>query len=227
MIYGYIRVSTEEQNLENQKKAISEKYEIDEWVEEKVSGTVDYTKRNLGELIDRLENGDTLIITELSRLGRSISMIFDIISMLKKRNVRCVAIKNNFDMNPNDSNDIITSVIIFAFGLSAQIERQLISERTKQGLAVARAKGKRIGRQKGEAVYYVKLRKYQADIMSKADKGHSINSLAKEYNVRWGTMKNFIVRFSKMKKPRPLRVKPKKHGHPTYRELEYFRNNVN
>jgi len=226
MIYGYIRVSTEEQNLENQKKAISEKYEIDEWVEEKVSGTVDYTKRNLGELIDRLENGDTLIITELSRLGRSISMIFDIISMLKKRNVRCVAIKNNFDMNPNDSNDIITSVIIFAFGLSAQIERQLISERTKQGLAVARAKGKRIGRQKGEAVYYVKLRKYQADIMNKADKGQSINSLAKEYNVRWGTMKNFIVRFSKMKKPRPLRVKPRKHGHPTYRELEYFRNNA-
>lgn len=226
MIYGYIRVSTEEQNLENQKKAISEKYEIDEWVEEKVSGTVDYTKRNLGELIDRLENGDTLIITELSRLGRSISMIFDIISMLKKRNVRCVAIKNNFDMNPNDSNDIITSVIIFAFGLSAQIERQLISERTKQGLAVARAKGKRIGRQKGEAVYYVKLRKYQADIMNKADKGQSINSLAKEYNVRWGTMRNFIVRFSKMKKPRPLRVKPKKHGHPTYRELEYFRNNA-
>lgn len=227
MIYGYIRVSTEEQNLENQKKAISEKYEIDEWVEEKVSGTVDYTKRNLGELIDKLKNGDTLIITELSRLGRSISMIFDIISMLKKRNVRCVAIKNNFDMNPNDSNDIITSVIIFAFGLSAQIERQLISERTKQGLAVARAKGKRIGRQKGEAVYYVKLRKYQADIMNKADKGQSINSLAKEYNVRWGTMKNFIVRFSKMKKPRPLRIKPKKHGHPTYRELEYFRNNVN
>lgn len=226
MIYGYIRVSTEEQNLENQKKAISEKYEIDEWVEEKVSGTVDYTKRNLGELIDRLENGDTLIITELSRLGRSISMIFDIISMLKKRNVRCVAIKNNFDMNPNDSNDIITSVIIFAFGLSAQIERQLISERTKQGLAVARAKGKRIGRQKGEAVYYVKLRKYQADIMNKADKGQSINSLAKEYNVRWETMRNFIVRFSKMKKPRPLRVKPKKHGHPTYRELEYFRNNA-
>lgn len=226
MIYGYIRVSTEEQNLENQKKAINEKYEIDEWVEEKVSGTVDYTKRNLGELINKLKNGDTLIITELSRLGRSISMIFDIISMLKKRNVRCIAIKNNFDMNPNDSNDIITSVIIFAFGLSAQIERQLISERTKQGLAVARAKGKRIGRQKGETVYYVKLRKHQSDIMSKANKGQSINSLAKEYNVRWGTMKNFIVKFSKMKKPKPLRVKPNKHGHPTYRELEYFRKNA-
>lgn len=225
MIYGYIRVSTEEQNLENQKKAISEKYEINEWVEEKVSGTIDYTKRSLGELITKLQNGDTLIVTELSRLGRSISMIFDIISELKKRKVRVIAIKNNFDMNPNNSNDIITSVIIFAFGLSAQIERQLISERTKQGLAVARAKGKRIGRQKGETVYYVKLRKYEADIMSKADKGQSINSLAREYNVQWGTMKNFIIRFSKMKKPRPLRVRPKKHRHPTYRELEYFRIN--
>jgi DNA invertase Pin-like site-specific DNA recombinase len=152
-------------------------------------------------------------------------MIFDIISMLKKRNVRCVAIKNNFDMNPNDSNDIITSVIIFAFGLSAQIERQLISERTKQGLAVARAKGKRIGRQKGESVYHVKLRKYEAEIMSSSKEGISINALAKKYNVRWSTMKNFITRFSKMKKPEPLLVKPKKHGHPTYRELEYFRNN--
>lgn len=226
MIYGYIRVSTEEQNLENQKKAISEQFSINEWIEEKKSGTIDYHKRSLGNLLEKLKEKDILVITELSRLGRSISMIFDIISDLKKRKVRVVAIKNNFDMNPENSNDIITSVILFAFGLSAQIERQLISERTKQGLAVARAKGKRIGRQKGEAVYYVKLRKYQADIMNKTDKGQSINSLAKEYNVRWGTMKNFIVRFSKMKKPRPLRVKPKKHGHPTYRELEYFRNNA-
>ena len=225
MIYGYIRVSTEEQNLENQKKAISEQFSIDEWIEEKKSGTIDYHKRSLGNLLEKLKESDILVITELSRLGRSISMIFDIISDLKKRKVRVVAIKNNFDMNPENSNDIITSVILFAFGLSAQIERQLISERTKQGLAVARSKGKRIGRQKGESVYQVKLRKYEAEIMSYSKEGISINALAKKYNVRWSTMKNFITRFSKMKKPEPLLVKPKKHGHPTYRELEYFRNN--
>lgn len=224
MIYGYIRVSTEEQNLLNQKKAIGEKYDVDEWVEEKISGTVDFTKRSLGQLINRMESGDTLIITELSRLGRSIFMIFDIISILKKHNIRCVAIKNNFDMNPDNSNDIITSVIIFAFGLSAQIERQLISERTKQGLAVAKANGKRIGRQKGETIYYCKLRKYESDIMRARRNGQSINSLARQYNVRWSTMKNFIVRFSGMKKPRAFTVRPRKHGHPTYRELEYFNN---
>ena len=199
MVYGYLRVSTENQCLLNQKNAISERFTVYEWVEEKKSGTVDYQKRNLGELLEKLNKGDTLVVTELSRLGRSISMIFDIVSELKKKKVRCVAIKNNFEMNPENSNDIITSVILFAFSLSAQIERQLISERTKQGLAVARANGKRIGRQRGETVYNVKLRKYQADIMNKADKGQNINSLAKEYNVRWGTMKNFIFKFSRMK----------------------------
>ena len=79
MIYGYIRVSTEEQNLENQKKAISEQFDIDEWIEEKKSGTIDYHKRSLGNLLEKLKEKDILIITELSRLGRSISMIFDIV----------------------------------------------------------------------------------------------------------------------------------------------------
>ena len=225
MIYDYIRVSTENQNLENQKLAISEKFEIDEWIEEKKSGTVDYQKRSLGELIKKLKSGDTLVITELSRLGRSISMVFDIISELKKKKVRVIAIKNNFDLNPDNENDIVSSVLLFAFSLSAQLEREMISERTKLGLATARAKGKRIGRQVGEKVYNVKLRKYETEIINAYKNGESINSLTTKYWVKWGTMKNFIAKFSKMKNPRLLRVMPKKHGHPTYRELEYFRNN--
>ena len=87
MIYGYIRVSTENQNLENQKNAIAEKFKIDEWIEEKKSGTIDYHKRNLGGLMEKLRQGDALVITELSRLGRSISMVFEIITELKKRKV--------------------------------------------------------------------------------------------------------------------------------------------
>lgn len=225
MIYGYIRVSTEDQNLENQKKAISERFIVDEWVEEKRSGTVDFGKRRLSELLDKLLTDDVLVITELSRLGRSITMIFDIISILKKKKVRCVAIKNNFDLNPTNSNDIVSSVLMFAFGLSAQIERELISERTKQGLAVAKSKGKRIGRQKGETVYFVKLRKHEAELMDLYKKGASINSLAVKYNVRWITVKRFITKYSKVKSPKPLANKPKKHGHPTYRELEWFKKN--
>ena len=226
MIYSYIRVSTEEQNLENQKKAISEQFNIDEWIEEKKSGTVDYQKRSLGELIKKLKSGDTLVITELSRLGRSISMVFDIISELKKKKVRVIAIKNNFDLNPDNENDIVSSVLLFAFSLSAQLEREMISERTKLGLATARAKGKRIGRQVGEKVYNVKLRKYETELINAYKNGESINSLATRYGVKWITVKNFIYKYSKMKKPNPLRVKPKKHGHPTYRELEYFRKNA-
>ena len=94
--------------------------------------------------------------------------------------------------------------MLFAFGLSAQIERDLISERTKLGLAVARKNGKKIGRQKGEIVYGVKLRPYQKEIMRRFKEGESVNSLAKFYNVRWNTMKRFIVYFSKMKKPKKI-----------------------
>lgn len=225
MTYGYIRVSTAEQNLENQKKAISERFAVDVWVEEKRSGTVDYSKRSLGALVEKMAEGDVLVVTELSRLGRSLTMIFDIVSVLKKKGVRCVAIKNNFDLDPSNASDIAASVLMFVFGLSAQIERELISERTKQGLAVARANGKRVGRQKGETVYFVKLRKYENELMELYKSGASINSLATRYNVRWITVKRFITKYSKVKRPKPLTEKPKKHGHPTYRELEWFKKN--
>lgn len=226
MIYGYIRVSTEEQNLENQKRAISENWKVDKWIEEKKSGTLDYRKRNLGGLLNELKAGDILVITELSRLGRSLSMIFNIISILKEKKIRCVAIKNNFDLNPNNPNDIISEVILFAFGLSAQIERQLISERTKQGLAVARAKGKKIGRAKGEKPHYYKLTPYKAEIEKAIEEKQSVNSLAVEYGVRWQTMKNFIKINRHVKPLPPLTEKPRKHGHPTHRELEYFKNHL-
>ena len=223
MIYGYIRVSTEEQNLDNQKKAITEHFKVDRWYEEKKSGTLDYRKRNLGDLLEILKEGDVLVVTELSRLGRSLNMVFKIIDTLKEKKVRCVAIKNNFDMRPADANDIVSSVLLFAFGLSAQIERQLISERTKQGLAVAKAKGHRVGKQKGEFPYYVKLRLYQDEIIAKRNSGRSILSLAKEYRVTWATMQRFLNHYIYMTPPPPLTECPRRHGHPSYRELEYFK----
>lgn len=200
MIYGYVRVSTEEQNLQNQTMEISKSYHVDEWFEDKKSGTIDYHKRSLGNLITKLQKGDILVVTEISRLGRSLTMIFKLISELYEKGVKVIAIKNNFETDPLNPNDITSSVLMFAFGLSAQLERDLISERTKQGLAVARMKGKRIGRKKGEVIYNVKLRPYQSEIMEKYSDGFAINALAKEYNVKWITMKNFITKYSKMKK---------------------------
>lgn len=222
MIYGYIRVSTVEQNTLNQKMEISKNWKIDEWCEEQKSGTIDYRKRNLGELIEKMKEGDTLVITELSRLGRSLTMIFNIISILKDKKIRCVAIKNNFDLNPTNPNDIISSVLLFAFGLSAQIERQLISDRTKQGIAVARAKGKKIGRAKGEKPRWFKLSPYKEEIEKLLEKGMSINALAKMYNVRWATMRNFIKTNRFIKDLPPLTQEPRRHGHPSRREKEWF-----
>ena len=223
MVYGYIRVSTEEQNLENQKKAILERFEVESWVEEKRSGTVDYKKRNLGGLVEQLQQGDTLIVTELSRLGRSLTMIFNIISILKEKKVRVVAIKNNFDMNSEGQNDIVSSVLLFAFGLSAQIERELISERTKQGLAVAKANGKRIGRQFGEKPRHFKLTPYKDRIKRYIAEGRTVNSMADEFKVSWLTMKNFVTVNINVEPLPPLTERPKRHGHPTYREIEYFK----
>ena len=223
MIYAYVRVSTEQQDYQNQVTAIEAKYTVDEWVEEKQSGTVDYKKRDLGELINRMSAGDILVVTELSRLGRSLSMIYKIISELKDKKIRCIAIKNSFDMNPNNPNDIVSEVLIFAFGLSAQIERQLISERSKSGIMAARAKGKQIGKRKGDIPYYVKLRPYQNEIIEKRQNGKSILGLSKEYKVTWKTMQDFLNVRIYQKPPKPLTECPRKHGHPSYRELEYFK----
>ena len=100
-----------------------------------------------------------------------------------------IAIKNNFDLNPQKKNDITAQVLMFAFGLSAQIERDLISERTKQGLIVAKSKGKIIGRRKGEMIYNVKLRKHQRKIIRDYKSGMSINAIAIKYHVTWVTAK--------------------------------------
>lgn len=223
MVYGYVRVSTEQQSYESQVLAISQKFKVDKWVEEKRSGTVDVRRRDLGELLDKLKAGDTLVVTELSRLGRSLAMIYGIVSALKDKKVRCVAIKNSFDLNPANQNDIVSEVIMFAFGLSAQLERQLISERSKMGIQKAKEQGKQIGKRKGDIPYYVKLRPYQAEIIEKHNNGGSILGLAKQYKVTWKTMQSFLSKRIYQTPPAPLLERPKRHGHPTYRELEYFR----
>jgi DNA invertase Pin-like site-specific DNA recombinase len=213
MIYGYVRVSTEQQSYESQVFAINQRFRIDEWVEEKRSGTVDYRKRDLGDLISHLKAGDTLVVIELSRLGRSLSMIYKIVSELKDKKVRCVAIKNSFDLNPVNQNDIVSEVIMFAFGLSAQL----------MGIQKAREQGKQIGKRKGDIPYYVKLRPYQAEIIKKRSNGGTILGLAKQYKVTWKTMQSFLKKRIYQTPPAPLLERPKKHGHPSYRELEYFR----
>ena len=136
MVYGYIRVSTDKQTVENQRFEINNfcernNIQIDQWFEETISGTKEPEKRALGKLLRKLKKDDILICSELSRLGRSLFMIMDVLSACMKKEIRLWTIKDNYRLG----NDISSKVLAFAFGLSAEIERNLISQRTKIGRA--------------------------------------------------------------------------------------------
>ena len=150
MTYGYIRVSTDKQTVENQRFEIERFCEtqgiaIDSWVEEEVSGTVEPEKRKLGKLLKRMTKGDVVICAEISRLGRSLFMIMSILNLCMERGVRVWGLKDGYRLG----NDITSKVLAFAFGLAAEIERDLISKRTKEALARKKAEGVVIGRPKG------------------------------------------------------------------------------
>lgn len=204
MNYAYIRVSTENQTTENQKITIRQ-YCRDhrltkvKYISENVSGTKNYEKRELGKLIDIVQSGDVLIVTELSRLGRSITMIFEILNILLKKNVKVYAIKENYELGDN----VQSQVLAFAFSLSAQIERTLISERTKMGLERARKQGKQIGSIKGVKHKNYKLDKKKRYIQRRIKERQSINSLAKELKVMNVTLVNFLKR-NNIKYGKPL-----------------------
>lgn len=136
MIYGYIRVSSDKQTVENQRFEIERfckvnNLHIDGWIEETISGTKAYNKRQLGVLLRKVEKDDVIICSELSRLGRSLFMIMEILSICMKKECRVWTIKDNYRLG----DDIQSKVLAFAFGLSAEIERNLISQRTKEALA--------------------------------------------------------------------------------------------
>lgn len=196
MNYAYIRVSTNYQTVQNQKIAIREyaKYHRIRniiWVAETISGTKNPEKRKLGNLLSTANEGDTIIVTELSRLGRSMMMILDVLQMLLEKNVKVIAIKEGYELGDN----IQSKVLAFAFGLSAEIERTLLSERTKQGLERARKMGKQIGRRPGQKPKKYKLTGKGAYIKRERNNGRSKLSLAKELNVTWITLNKFMQRY--------------------------------
>ena len=163
MIYGYIRVSTDNQTVENQKFEIQQKgkYQVDKWYEETKSGTIDYKKRVLNQCLKIMQKGDILICTEISRLGRSLYMIMEILNRCSKKGITVITIKDNFKLDDS----ISSKVISFAFGLSAEIERQLISQRTKEALALRRSQGISLGRPQGAKSKKYKLDQYRNKIL--------------------------------------------------------------
>lgn len=150
MVYGYIRVSSDKQTVENQRFEINrfcqqEHLAIDGWIEETISGTKAYNKRQLGKLLRRVKKGDLIICAELSRLGRNLFMIMEILNLCMSKECRVWTVKDNYRLG----DDIQSKVLAFAFALSAEIERNLISQRTKEALARKRAEGMVLGRPRG------------------------------------------------------------------------------
>ncbi len=158
MTYAYIRVSTDKQNTENQHFEI-EKFskerniKIDEWIEETISGTIEYESRRLGQLFKSFKRGDTLIITEVSRLGRNLMHIMSFLNYCMQRKIIVLTVKERYELG----NNINSKILAFAFGLSAEIERNLISQRTREALARLRKGGGPIGRPIGSTPEQHKL----------------------------------------------------------------------
>ena len=158
MNYGYIRVSNVKQTVENQRFEIENftkqnNIQIDGWIEETISGTKNYDKRKLGKLLKKINKDDLIICAELSRLGRNLFMIMEILNLCMSKECKVWTIKDGYRLGE----DIQSKVLAFAFGLSAEIERNLISQRTKEALARKRAEGIVLGRPKGSKSSKVKL----------------------------------------------------------------------
>lgn len=192
-VWGYCRCSTLKQTIENQRFAISQYAEqngilINHWVEETISSRKPLNKRKLSELLDYLKPGDLLIVTELSRLGRSMMEIMGI--MQKCLDIKCqvFSIKENFHLGDN----LESKILAFCFGISAELERTLISERTKSSLEKLRHDGVKLGRPVGAKSKSLKLSKNKKKVFELLGQGIPKAQIARALKVDKMTLHRFI-----------------------------------
>jgi len=193
MIYGYVRVSTDKQTVDNQrfeieKFCLNNNFEIEHWIEETISGTKSPEKRLLGSLLSEVKKGDLIICSELSRLGRNLFMIMSILNHLMLNGVRIWTIKDNYRLGDN----IQSKVLAFAFALSAEIERDLVSQRTKEALARKKALGFTLGRPSGKQASLVKLSGHEKEIQRLLNEKTSKTAIARLFGVNRMTVDTFL-----------------------------------
>ena len=196
MIIAYLRISTGKQNLANQKEEIRRFAEhrnlvIHQWVTEVVSGRKNEKERKLGALLKKLKQGDTLIVTELSRLSRTLTDIMTIMGQCLEKKIILYSTKDNYAFD----NSINSKVLCFAFGLVAEIERNLISMRTKEALALKRAEGIKLGRRKGYTPKLNILIENRHQIIRMLHQGESIARICRTHKVSRDTFNEFRRRY--------------------------------
>lgn len=194
-IYAYLRVSCNTQCLFHQRFEVEnfthqEGIKINEWVQEKISSRKPLCKRELWKLLEKLDDGDILIATEISRLGRSILEVMRILEMCLNKNCQVWTLKENYRLG----NDLQSKILAFAFGVSAEIERSLISQRTKASLASIKAQGKKLGRPFSAQSKKLKLSKNTKKVRELLDLGVTQYKIAKILGVHQITVKRFIER---------------------------------
>lgn len=206
MIYGYLRVSSDEQDVNSQRQGVdafaaAKGWTIEEYIsDEGVSGGKDPDKRNLGPMLKRLKKGDVIICSEISRLGRDLYMVMDILHFCMMREVVIHTVKDGFTLGDS----IQSKVLAFAFGLSAEIERQMIRQRTKEGLALRRKMGVLMGRTLTEGrVPKVKcnarMLKYKDLIIEHHEAGISLSEMAKLFKTTRDTIRDYLISWGEYK----------------------------
>jgi DNA invertase Pin-like site-specific DNA recombinase len=193
MVYGYVRVSTDRQSVDNQRFEIERfcsknSLIIDQWIEETISGTQVPEKRLLGSLLAEAKTGDLIVCSELSRLGRNMFMIMSILNHFMINGVRIWTIKDNYRLGDS----IQAKILAFAFGLSAEIDRELISQRTKEALARKRSEGIALGRPLGRKSDRLKLSGHEVEIQSLLDENISKSAIARKFGVCRKTVISFL-----------------------------------
>jgi DNA invertase Pin-like site-specific DNA recombinase len=194
LIYGYVRVSTGMQTVENQRFEINRfckrnGIKVNRWIEETISGTVDFDKRKLGALLGDLQRGDIIISSELSRLGRNLFMIMSILNICMDKGVKVWTMKDGYRLG----DDISSKVLAFAFGLSAEIERNLISQRTKEAFARMKSEGLPIGRPRGAKSKRVKLTGKAREIKKMLREGYTKIEISRAMGVHRSSLRRFMM----------------------------------
>lgn len=196
MTIGYLRVSTGKQHPANQKDEIrrfaaQKNISVDRWVVEVASGSVNRHERKLGRLLNTMHAGDTLIVTEISRLSRTLTEIMSIMGRCLDKGILLYTTKEGYTFD----NTINSKVLCFAFGLVAEIERNLISMRTKEALAMRKAEGMKLGRRTGSYTKTNILRSHRAEVVSMLENGDSIAAICRHFGVSRETFSRFRTDF--------------------------------
>jgi DNA invertase Pin-like site-specific DNA recombinase len=193
MTIAYIRVSTQIQTCQGQRFEI-ENWSvrsgifINSWVEEKVSGMKNLHERTLGRTLAKMRKGDMLVCTELSRLGRNMMMVMSILNFCSERGIRIRSIKDNFEL----SETLHSKIIAFAFSLASEIERNLISQRTREALAARKAEGKKLGRPCGKTKQRLRFEEMLEDILRMRENKLPYNIIAERVGVHRNTLCRYL-----------------------------------